>query len=311
MANVYTTLADLVKINDQNLADLDVSDLLDEAPLLKRLFAQTASNGTEHKYLKQTGEPAVGFRDANDGRENKASADTLVTVTLKILDASFACDKALADAYRKGRDAYIAREANRHLRAAFKEAEQQIFYGTGNDAAGFAGLATNALFDALADTATVVNAGGTTASTGSSCWLFRTNENACSLITGEDGEMKIGESVVQRVAGATGFYPAYWTPITAWLGLQLGGVYDIVRIANLTADSGKGLTDALISTAISKFKASGAPNLIACSRRSLRQLQSSRTATNPTGAPAPFPQDSFGIPIVVTDQIVDTETLLA
>jgi hypothetical protein len=311
MANVYTTLADLVKINDQNLADYEISDLLDAAPLLKALHSQTASNGTEHKYLKQTGAPAVGFRDANDGRENKASADTLVTVTLKILDASFACDKSLADAFRKGRDAYIQREAIRHLRAAFQEAEQQILYGTGNDSLGFAGLANNAAFDKKDDTQ-VVDAGGTTANTASSAWLFYTAEDAASTVIGEDGELKIGDTVVQRVAGATtGFYPAYWTPVTAWMGFQLGGAYDIVRICNLTADSGKGLTDALISSAIAKFMASRKPNLIACSRRSVMQLQKSRTATNPTGDPAPIPEESFKIPIVVTDQISDTEALLA
>ena len=45
-------------------------------------------------------------------------------------------------------------------------------------------------------------------------------------------------------------------------------------------------------------------------RRSLRQLQNSRTATNPTGAPAPIPDSAFGVPIIVTDAIVSTEALL-
>jgi hypothetical protein len=44
-------------------------------------------------------------------------------------------------------------------------------------------------------------------------------------------------------------------------------------------------------------------------RRSLRQLQQSRTATNSTGAPAPFPTEAFGVPIVVTDALLSTEAL--
>jgi hypothetical protein len=40
------------------------------------------------------------------------------------------------------------------------------------------------------------------------------------------------------------------------------------------------------------------------------ELQSSRTATNPTGAPAPFPTEAFGIPIVVTDSIPEDEAAL-
>jgi hypothetical protein len=58
------------------------------------------------------------------------------------------------------------------------------------------------------------------------------------------------------------------------------------------------------------FPASRGPNYVVMNRRSLGQLQRSRTATNPTGAPAPFPQEAFGVPIVVTDQINSTETLL-
>lgn len=312
MANEYLGLTDIVKLNDQNLADIDVSDLLDDAPFLKALAADVASNGTEHKYLKETGAPVVGFRAANDGRENKKSTDTLVTITLKILDASFTVDKALADSYKDGGLQLLAREALRHMKAAFFHAEKQLIYGVANDSLGFVGLAAATTLDALADTM-VVGAGGTTASTGSSVYLVRTNADGvdCTVIAGNDAKIEKGETVVQRVSGETvGHYPAYFTPITGWLGLQIGSAYSVGRIANLTADSGKGLTDALISEALSRFPASRHPNLLVMNRRSLMQLQKSRTATNPTGAPAPFPQESFGVPIVVTDALTSTEALI-
>ncbi len=311
MTAVYTTLADLVKINDMNLADLDVTDLLQDAPLLMALAADVASNGTEHKYLKETGAPVVGFRSANDGRENKASADTLVTITLKILDASFAVDKALADAYRKGPAAYVAREGKRHLKAAFAAAEAQLISGVGADAGGFVGLCDATTIDAIADTM-VVNATGSTATTGSSVIAIRTNEdgNDCTLITGNDGEITMGDTVVTRMEGATGHYPGLFTPISGWLGLQIGSAYSVGRICNLTAQSGKTLTDDLISQLLAKFPASKPPNMLVMSRRSRQQLQASRTATTATGAPAPIPQDSFGIPIVVTDGMPDTQSIL-
>jgi hypothetical protein len=44
-------------------------------------------------------------------------------------------------------------------------------------------------------------------------------------------------------------------------------------------------------------------------KRSQEQLRASRTATNATGAPAPIPTDAFGIPIGVTDGILNTEAL--
>jgi hypothetical protein len=44
-------------------------------------------------------------------------------------------------------------------------------------------------------------------------------------------------------------------------------------------------------------------------RNALRLLRQCRSAYSPTGAPAPFPTEAFGIPIVVTDQILSTEAV--
>lgn len=311
MANVYTSLADLVKINDMNLADLDISDLLQDAPLLAALAADVASNGTEHKYLKETGAPVVGFRAANDGRENKASADTLVTITLKILDASFAVDKALADAYRKGPEAYLAREGKRHMKAAFAAAELQLVNGVSADSAGFVGMLAATTIDAVAD-AMVVNAGGDTANSCTTVLALRTSDdgNDVTVITGNDGEMRMGDSVVTRLAGSsTGWYPGYFTPISGWLGLQIGSAYSIGRIANLDFDHT--LDDDMISDLLSKFPAGREPNLLVMNRTARKQLQQSRTATNATGAPAPFPVESFNVPIVTTEAILNTLAVLS
>lgn len=309
MADSFLTLAQLVTINNSNLADRDITDLLNDAPVLAQLAADV-SPYTTHSYVKETTQPTVGFRSANDGRDNSKSADTQVDVTLKILDASFAVDKGIADAWRRGPEDFIAREAARHLRAAFFAAEAQVLKGTvGGAAAGFSGLADALLFGG----AMVVNAGGTTAATGSSVYAVRSTPdlNNVSVIMGANGMIDVGETVVARLAGATGTYPAYYTPISAWMGLQIGSSYSAGRICNITEDSGKKLTDALLAQLIEKFPAGRGPNYLVMNRRSLRQLQASRTATNPTGAPAPFPSEAFGIPIVVTDAISSTEALLS
>lgn len=314
MSNSFFGLTDLIKINDQNARDLGVTDLLNRAPFLKVLNATTASNGTQHHYIKQTGAPTVGFRAVNTGKDNSTSAYTEVDITLKNLDASFMVDLAVANGYRGGPQALISRQANEALQQAFFTFEKQVFYGTGADANGFAGLADNTSFDGLSDSM-VVGAGGTTASTGSSCWLIRTtpNEMDMTAVIGQQGQITIGETVVATKADdstATKTYGVYYTPIQAYAGLQIGSAYSVARIANLTADSGKGLTDDLIFQAISLFPAYAQPTHIVMNRRSLAQLQKSRTATNPTGAPAPFPQDVSGIPVVVTDAISSTEALL-
>ena len=309
MAATYMTLADLVKINDQNLADLNVSDILNDAPFLAALPADVASNGTLHKYLKETGAPVIGFRAVNDGRELKASADTLVTVTLQILDATFRADVALAMAYSKGRDAYIAREAARHMKAAFFGAEKQLIYGTIADAAGYTGMAQVITHK---DDAMAVDAAGTTAGNGSSVWMVRATPDDVQAIAGNNGNIEMLDTVVVEAAGsATGTYPALYTPITGYLGLQCGSAYSIGRICNLTADSGKGLTDSLLGALYAKFPATRPPTLILMSRRSREQLRASRTAYSPSGQEVPSPKEWEGIPILTTDAIVNTETLLA
>lgn len=316
MADDFLSLADLTTINDMNLADLDVSDLLNRAPVLASLPAVPASNGTVHKYTKETGAPVVGFRAIGDGRENSASDDTLVTVTLQILDASFGFDIELGKGFKGGADAYRQRELVRHLRSAYFAAEQQIWYGTTSDgdSAGFAGLADNTAYDGASDSM-VVDAGGTTVDTASSVWLYvvEPDDSGVAVVGGNDGNITVEDPTIQRAAGSsTGTYPMDYTAASGYLGFQIGSANDVVRIANLTADSGKGMTDILVANAIELVPAHKRANLrMAMNRRSQKQLQASRTATSTTGAPAPFPVESHGVPIVLTDSIVSDEALLA
>jgi hypothetical protein len=275
---------------------------------------ERSSNGETHKYTKETGAPTVGFRAPNTGREFSKSADTVVTVTLKVLDFSWAVDKAVADIWRKGgREALIAREGLRHLKAALVKYEKQLIYGTNathGDTAGFTGMVNASTVDGLADPM-VVNAGGTTANTASSVWAIALGPNDVLGVVNGDGEFDLGETTVQNFQDGTGkHYPAYYTPATTWLGLQVGSAHSMGRIVNLTEDSGKGLTDDLIAELLSRFPITHRPTALFMNRRSLKQLQQSRTATNATGAPAPFPSESFGVPITTVESIVNTEALV-
>ena len=312
MPESFNTLAGLVQLNDKNLADLGMSDVLDGAPLLKIMAAQTASNGTLHKYLKVTTNPTAAFRDALDGVAHTASADTLVTVALKILDASFDTDVALAQAYKGGTDAWLQVEQARKLRAAFAAAEKQVFYGTGADAKGFAGIIDGSLHDALADTM-VVNAGGSNASTQTSCFLMRHATDGAAIIIGNNGLIKVEEpTIIQKAGTATGTFPAWYVAANGYLGFQIGGAYDVARIANIECNdltSTSAFDDDDVAAALSKFPADKMPNVCVMNRNALRLLRQSRSSYSPTGMPAPFPTEVFGIPIVVTDQIVSTEAV--
>jgi hypothetical protein len=308
MADTLTSLADMVKLNDVSVKDAGATDIFNDAPLLRQLMAIPSTHGTQHEYLREAGAPVVGFRAANAGREWTVDSDTLVTMQLKILDASFGLDRALADGHVKGPAALMSRKASRYLRAAFSSAEKQFMYGTGNDSDGFVGMA-----QVLNDTADamVVNATGTTALT--SVWAIRTtsDEANVNVVVGNDGEISIKEYYPIDLLDASGkHFPGYHQPIFGWMGLQIGSNFSVARLCNVGTDSGKGLTDDLLAQLYGRFKEGAPPTHFIMNQRSLMQLQRSRTTYSPTGSPAPLPSDWNGIPLVVTPSIGVAETAL-
>jgi len=308
MATNYTnTLAGMLLLNDQNMKDIYPNGVLDDAPVIERAYAIPASQGgTVHKYLRRSGAAGAAFRALNTGVSNAAETFDDITCTCKILDASFARDCMLADAYRKGRSEYIKKETNAALRAAFCVLEKAIFNtGVSNS---FEGLNNMEDFTDL-DSTQVVNGGGTT---GASVWLLRWAEDGVALVAGNDGKISMlwndDNPTMCRVASSGGWLSAYLVTLAGYFGLQVGSKYDVARICNLDSTSGKTVSDIWIAKGIAKFPAARQPNMIVMNRTGLSELQQSRTATNPTGAPAPFPTEAFGIPIVVTDTISNDET---
>lgn len=309
MANAFVGTTELLQIGDGNIADISVSDVLEGAPLIRALISGTASHDTSHEWLKKTAAPNTGFRAVNDGRENKKATYSKITEALKLYDASFDVDEGLLRSQNGER--LFRREALDHLQATFANMEKQVIYGTSNDAGGFAGLADESTVDALADPM-VVDAGGTTDNTASSVWAIRNAENGIAPIFGSNGQIELMERrKVLRDGSATGVYDAERQPILFWACLQIASAYDVGRIVNLTEDSGKDLTDDLLGQLYGVFPAEFMPTHFVMSKRSLMQLQRSRTTYSPTGAEAPIPTNWNGIPIVVTSQISDTEALVS
>lgn len=321
MADTLTTLAELVRFNSMDVNPAEISDILNGAPVLSQLHAMMSSNGTTHKYNVESTAPVIGFRAINAGADYTASDSTQVSVDLKFIDGTIREDIAACQAFRGGSEAWLDRRSARQLRQALFTLEKQVFNGTvGGDASGFNGLADDANYNQLAD-ALVVDAGGTAIGTGSSVWFIRSTPDDASMAlvgAGDEGlsmdniNFVIGETFKAQISGSNSkLMTALCRDIGGHLGIQVGSKYAAARIANLTADSGKGLTDSLLADALSLFPSADQPTHIVMSRRSLTQLQKSRTTYSPVGQPAPRPREYEGIPIVVTDSITNTETLLA
>lgn len=302
------TLLDIAK---RNGSDAEVG-LIEEAsrahPEIQIIPVRTIK-GVHYKTRVRTAVPSVSFRAANEGTAVGKSTWENRLVECYMLTPPFMVDKEVADAAEDGPEAYLAEEAAGILEGAMQTLCKQFYYGNvagnGGDTKGFPGLID--MYDA---TNMVVDAGGTTASTGSSVWLVRTGVQHVRWVLGNDGELRLSdvkEVVLNDASGNPLTY--YHQELPARPGLQVGSLYSVCRIKKITADSGKTLTDSLIYSALSKFPAGMGPDAIFMSRRSLYQLRNSRTATNATGAPAPVPREVEGIPIYVTDAIVDTEAL--
>ncbi|MEX0587053.1 MAG: major capsid protein [Pirellulales bacterium] len=298
------TLLDIAKANGSDAVVGLIEETSSIHPEITMGAARTIK-GLNYKTLVRTGLPTVGFRNFNEGTAaTKGTYENRLVETF-IFNPRWECDKAVADSHEDGAPAFISMEAAGIMEAAFQHLSEQFYYGVGNDAKGFPGLI--AAYDA---TNMVVDAGGTTSDTGSSVWAVKFGPRDVSWVYGNGGSLDLSDVSTQRILDANDNpFTAYVQEILARPGLQVGGVRSVARIKKLTADSGKGLTDARIAALLLTFPAGIVPDVLLMSRRSLEQLRASRTATNMTGAPAPIPTEAFGVRIEVTDAISNVESL--
>jgi hypothetical protein len=139
------------------------------------------------------------------------------------------------------------------------------------------------------------------------------------MIAGNNSTFELGDFYKQLVAGpvAGTSYEAWVAAMTGWFGLQIGNENAVRRICNLTAQSGKGLTDSLLASLLGTFPVGYRPDALFMSRRSRTQLQIARTVvlqgqgTNRPNQPvvAPIPTEYEGIPIIASDSILNTDAI--
>lgn len=309
------TLLDIAKLNGSDKIVGLIEENLNVAPEFALLPARTI-RGISYKTVTRTSFPDVGFRFANESTTPGKSEFINKLVECYILSSIISVDKAVAMAYEDGVAAWQAIESSGVMAQSLIELGQQIIYGTlttlgavGN-AKGFPGLLQSV------DSTLVVDAGGTTADTASSVYAIRRGVKDVTVIVGNEGSLDLGDFREQIMPVNI---PSFVADLTGWVGMQVGSKYSVGRIKKLTADSAKTLTDAMIADLVSRFPVGHKPDLLLMSRRSAFQLQTSRTvalygvgSTVPSGNQmifAPQPTESNGIPIVVTDSIVNTEAL--
>jgi hypothetical protein len=314
------TLLDIAKLNGNDAVVGLIEENLRFAPELSHLPYRTI-RGTSYKTGIRTGLPTAQFRGANEGVTLSQSVFRQALIECFPLSIEMQADAAVADADEDGRAAYLAKEADGAMRSALQTLGRQIFDGVSADAKGFPGLksATPAGTSTAQGNALTIDATGTTASTASSVYLVAAGVKDIHVVGGRNTTFELEpEWIRQQVAASGGgVFTAFTNALASWCGLQLGHENAVRRIYNLTADSGKGLTDALLARALATFPVGVMPSVIFMSRRSRMQLQISRTVVlqgnarvRPDQATiAPVPTEYEGIPIVATDSILDTDAI--
>lgn len=315
------TMLDIAKLNGNDKVVGLIEENLKFAPEVAQ-FPMRTIKGTSYKTGIRTALPTTAFRGANEGQTPSKSTFVNRLVEAYIFGGQIEVDKAVADAHEDGAEALQAIEALGVMQSAMQKIGSQIWYGVSTDAKGFPGAKAATVFGAstAVGDALTINATGATASTASSVYAVKFGDQHSTLIGGNNKAWELDPFTIQQIVAAnSGKLTAYVAGLTGWIGLQIAHENCVRRIANLTAETNKGLTDALLAQLLATFPIGFVPDAIFMSRRSRTQLQTSRSVVLQGNAKvrpdqpvvAPIPTEYDGVPIFATDSILNTDAIEA
>lgn len=335
MADKFLTLLDITKQTGTDQAVGVVEEIRTFAPEANVLMGRPIS-GTTYKSLVRTSLPAgPTFRKANQGSGILSSAWDQKIQQCFYLDGQMQIDEAVLSASEFGEDFVLANEAVGVMRQKLINLGSQFYYGNPSDTdAGFRGL--QYLYDS---TNMGTTAGGSAAGAVSSAYLVVNSLDCVHLIYGKEQGIQLNAWLRQQVKDINGMnFFAKVNNLAGWIGLSfnyskaVGRVYDIDNASGSTAHP---LTDALGATLIAQFPVGVLPESFTgtegqkvsygagssrafwfMNRPTRLGLQKSRsvivgaiTAATPMQF-APTPVELCGHPIVVTDSLTNTETVV-
>lgn len=311
------TLLDVAKLNGNDTVVGLIEENLTYVPELQ-YFPVRQISGTSYKTVTRTGFPSVAFRSANQGVTPSKSTFAQKLIECYILSARVEVDKAVLQAQASEAASLEMLEADGVMKQAMIEIASQIWYGVTVDTKGFPGIKAATPFSG----ATTYNSGGSNATKQSSLYAVKFGTKDVTLITGNNSTFTLGEFRDETIEDADGAkLPGRVADLTAWVGLQVGNVNCVGRICNIGDDgeTGDKLTDAKIVELLKLFPVGYTPDMMFTNRRSLGQLQASRTVVINSGpaakasptleAVAPIPTSAFNIPIAVSDAILATDAV--
>lgn len=252
--------------------------------------------------------PTVGFRNANQGRTPVKGEHVTRIFQTQVIEELMQVDIQGVLNASKDPARVLAAEAASVTAATLQHIGVQTWYAGTTYGGADASAPPGVLAQSETGADHVVDATGSTALT--SVWIVELGTEGLHHIYGNDTTLNIGanwmEETVEDSDGKK--LRALTNYLSGRVATALKNKNKAVRIKKLGTDSGKGLTDLLLSNALEKVMNLGInPNAIFMNPRSLTQLKNSRTATTTSGRDAEMPTNYEGIPIYWTRNIKNDE----
>jgi hypothetical protein len=320
------TLFDLVTLQRNDILTGLVEDVTTYAPEFSRIPVVTRP-GTFYEIVRRTALGTAAFRIINNGTTPVKSQYKKEVKEMFFVDVPINVDEAILKGDDKSTGDVWTHESQGALQAALILLGAQTFYGTANDANGFAGVRSQ-LAGAISATAT--NISGAPATSTSAYLLWLNGPWGCHFDVGENGQIALPPPMRQQISasapGATGTLFAWVSNLSCWVGFNVisanstNGGGATWAVAGITTHISGGAYDMALTDKIAAQLVSNIPLVRRqglcwfMNRTSHFLLQQSRSAINQqvagaTGQPAwsPPPNLLEGYPIVVTDSITNTE----
>lgn len=198
----------------------------------------------------------------------------------------------------------IARQKASIINGVYEKLGQVFYYGKTVDSKGVDGL------NSIVTKELTFNGGGNTANSQSSIWLISWGELDVSVVYGGGVGKNFSWSEFQDrlVQTSNGEATHKWAYLRMYPMVVVARPNCVARICNVES-----ITDAKLYKVLAECEENGfVPDCIYMRPTILETLRAARTATNPTGAAAPIPEEVCGgIPVHTTLSISKAEAVVA
>lgn len=313
------TLANLLHGTQPQAEREIIEGVLYEAPLLSRLPAKII-RGTDYRQRVRTALPMIMATAYNAGVRPFRSSYEVQNAQCYPYQTLAVVDKKLVHAHPEEFGAWMEEEIRGAIRGIMATLEYHAIYGKGVSNTGMPGL-VDVIGDHMTISADSDHAtDATREQSGTSVWALNLKQGVGpTTVWGKSKAIRFGaqretDLTMPTVNGESGIMPAYVRDLDFHVGLSQMSEYASARLVNVSDN--KPLTDTLLEQLVSLMPSAVQPDVLVMNRKALRQLRASRaqslTYVKKSGSNqmtyADLPRDFDGIPIIVTDMILNDET---